>query len=84
MLNHANFIKKLAFSTNSCGQRQQQNSAFAWNQEFWDKIDVFPKIMTISTDLAISNTISSFVPKYWLNWQILEAISNKWPSGPHF
>ena len=32
---------------------------------------VFPKIMTISTDL---NGISSFVPNYWLNWQILVAI----------
>ena len=27
---------------------------------------VFPKIITISTDLAISNSMSSFVPKYWL------------------
>ena len=30
--------------------------------------------MTISTDLAISN---SFVPKYWLHWQILVAIFNE-------
>ena len=30
--------------------------------------------MTILTDLAISNSMSSFVPKYWLNWQILVAI----------
>ena len=30
--------------------------------------------MTISTDLAISNSMSSVVPKYWLNWQILVAI----------
>ena len=30
--------------------------------------------MTISTDLGISNSMSSFVPKYWLNWQILVAI----------
>ena len=30
--------------------------------------------MTISTDLAISNSMSSFVPKYWLNWPILVAI----------
>ena len=30
--------------------------------------------MTISTHLAISNSMSSFVPKYWLNWQILVAI----------
>ena len=29
--------------------------------------------MAISTDLAISNSMSSFVPKYWLNWQILVA-----------
>ena len=27
--------------------------------------------MTISAHLAISNSMSSFVPKYWLNWQIL-------------
>ena len=39
---------------------------------------VLPKIMTISTDLAISNSsMSRFVSKYWLNWQILVAISNK-------
>ena len=30
--------------------------------------------MTISAHLAISNSMSSFVPKYWLNWQILVAI----------
>ena len=30
--------------------------------------------MTISTHLAIANNMSSFVPKYWLNWQILVAI----------
>ena len=30
--------------------------------------------MTISTDLAISNSMSSFVPKYWLNWQIMVVI----------
>ena len=34
----------------------------------------FPKIMTISTDLAISNNMSSFVLKYWPNCQILLAI----------
>ena len=38
---------------------------------------VFLKIMTISTDLAISDSISSFVPKYWLNWHILMAICNE-------
>ena len=38
---------------------------------------VLPKIMTILTDLAISNSMSSFVPKYWLNWQILVAIFNE-------
>ena len=32
--------------------------------------------MTISTDLAISNSMSSFVPKYWLNWQTLVASMN--------
>ena len=41
------------------------------------KIAVFPNIMTISTDLAISSSLSSFVPKYWLNWQILVAIFNE-------
>ena len=30
--------------------------------------------MTISTDLAVSNSMSSFVPDYWLNWQILVVI----------
>ena len=30
--------------------------------------------MTISTDFVISKSMSSFVPKYWLNWQILVAI----------
>ena len=29
--------------------------------------------MTISTDLTISHGMSSIVPKYWLNWKILEA-----------
>ena len=38
---------------------------------------VFPKIMTISTDLAIYNSMSSFVSKYWLNWQMLVAIINE-------
>ena len=37
----------------------------------------FPKIMTISTHLAISNSMTSFVPKYWLNRQILVAIFNE-------
>ena len=45
------------------------NSVFARNQQFWGKITVLPKIVTISTNLAISNNMSSFVPKYWLNWQ---------------
>ena len=40
-------------------------------------IKIFPKIMTISTDLAILNSMSSFVPKFWLNWQILVAICNE-------
>ena len=30
--------------------------------------------MTMSTDSTILNSISSFVPGYWLNWQILEDI----------
>ena len=38
---------------------------------------IFAKIMTISTDLAILDSISSFVPKLWLNWQILLAIFNE-------
>ena len=33
--------------------------------------------MTISTHLAISKSMSSFVPKYWLNWQILVAFLNE-------
>ena len=33
--------------------------------------------MTISTRLTISNSMSSFVPKYWLTWQILLAIFNE-------
>ena len=33
--------------------------------------------MTISTHLAVSNSMSSFVPKYWINWQILVAIFNE-------
>ena len=33
--------------------------------------------MTISADLAISNSMSSSVPKSWLNWQILVAIFNE-------
>ena len=46
-------------------------------KNFRVKIAVFPKIMTISTHLAISNNMSSFVPKYWLNCQILVAIFNE-------
>ena len=49
---------------------------FARNQEFFDKIAVFPNIMTISTDLALSNSMPSLVPKYWLNWKILVSIFN--------
>ena len=30
--------------------------------------------MTISANLAILNSMSSFVSKYWLNWQILLVI----------
>ena len=33
--------------------------------------------MTISTDLAILNCMSSFVTKYWQNWQILVAMLNE-------
>ena len=33
--------------------------------------------MTIATDLAFLNSMSSFVPKYCLNWQILVAVLNK-------
>ena len=33
--------------------------------------------MIISTHLAISNSMSSFVPKCWLNWQILLATFNE-------
>ena len=59
------------------GCKVEQNSVFASNQEFYGKIAVFPKIMIISTDLPISKGMSSFVPKYWLNWQILVAIFNE-------
>ena len=31
------------------------------------KIAVFPKFVTISTDLATLDSMASFVPKYWLN-----------------
>ena len=43
-------------------------------QSVESKVAVFPKIMNISTDVAILNSISSFVPKYWLMWQILVVI----------
>ena len=45
-------------------------------KNFKGKIAAFPKIMTISTDLAISN-MSSFVPKYCVNWQNLVPIFNQ-------
>ena len=35
---------------------------------------VFLTIMTISTDFAISNSMPSFAPKYWLDSQILVAM----------
>ena len=39
--------------------------------------------MTISTDLAILNNISSSqVPKYFLNWQILVAMFNEFYNIP--
>ena len=38
---------------------------------------VFHKIKNISTVLAVSNSMSSFVPKYWLNGQLLVAIFNE-------
>ena len=43
-------------------------------KNFSRKIAVFSKMMTISTDLAISNSMSSIVPKYWFNWKIQVAI----------
>ena len=46
-------------------------------KNFRVKIAVFPKTMTISTDLAILNNMSNFVPKYSQNWQILVAICNE-------
>ena len=33
--------------------------------------------MVIPTNLAILNSMSNFVPKDWLNWQILVAISSE-------
>ena len=48
----------------------------AFSHEIKGKIAVFPKIMIISTDLAISNSMSSFANKYWLNCQYLLAICN--------
>ena len=41
-----------------------------------NQLAVFSKIMTISTDLAISDDMPSFIPKYLLNWKILMAIFN--------
>ena len=52
-------------------------SCFCIESTIFGKIAVSPKIMTISSDLAISNSMSSYVPKYWLNWQILVAIFNE-------
>ena len=43
-------------------------------KNFRANIAVFPGIMTISTDLAILNSMLRFVLKYWLNWKILVAI----------
>ena len=40
-------------------------------------LTVFPKIMTILTALVISNSLSSFVPKYKLNWQMQMASFNE-------
>ena len=48
-----------------------KNSVSVWNL---GSNSCFPKIITISTDLAISSSMSSFVPKLWLKWQILVAI----------
>ena len=35
--------------------------------------------MIISTDLVITDSMSSFVTKYWQNWHILVAIVNDFP-----
>ena len=46
-------------------------------KNFMVKIAVFSKIMTISTDFAISNSMPNFVPKYLLKWQVFVVIFNE-------
>ena len=46
---------------------------FCMKSRLLGKIAGFRRIITVSTGLAISN-MSSFVPKYYLNWQIMVAI----------
>ena len=47
-------------------------------QEFQGNIiAVFPKTMTISTDMAIAHSMSRFVPKCWLNCKVCMAILNE-------
>ena len=54
----------------------KSSNSVLFMQECSGKIAVFSEIMTISTDLAILNVMSSFVLKYWLHFQILVAILN--------
>ena len=44
---------------------------FCLKSRILGKKAVFLNIMTIATDLAISNSMSSFVPKYWLNLRLI-------------
>ena len=46
-------------------------------KNFKGKMAISSKIMATPTNWAISNSMSSFVPAYWLNLQILLAIFNE-------
>ena len=50
---------------------------FLYEINNFSEIGVFAKILTISTDLAISDSRLSFVPECWLNWDSLDTIFNE-------
>ena len=67
MLNHANLLK-IGFLVNLYGSK---GIVCCMKSTI---LGVLSKIMTILTYSINSNSMSNFVPEYWLNWQILVAI----------
>ena len=56
----------MTFMVHLCRQRYQQY--FCMKLRILGKMAAFPKITTISTESAILNSMSNFMPKYWQDW----------------